>query len=125
MKTSFLYVGIRVKDLKESIDFYVNVLGMHLDGSYKIKETKGEIAILKSDSIDVGLELNYYPPESPYYTPYMVGDGLDHLAFKAKNLDDALVEAKRLGYPCVQEVKSGKSRWAYIEDPNGIWIELN
>ena len=118
-------MGIRVKDLKESIDFYVNVLGMHLDGHYKIEETKGEIAILKSKGIDIGLELNYYSPESPYFTQYMLGEALDHLAFKVKNLDEALAEAQRLGYPCVQEIKSGNSRWAYIEDPNGIWIELN
>lgn len=125
MNTTFFYVGIRVKDLHESIDFYVNVLGMNLEGPYKITETKGEIATLKSNSVDVGLELNYYPPESPYYTPYTVGEGIDHLAFKVENLNDALSEAERLGYPCIQEVKSGNNRWAYIEDPNGIWIELN
>lgn len=124
MKTTFFYVGIRVRDLQESIDFYINVLGMHLEGPYKIEETKGEIAILKSNGVDVGLELNYYPPESPYHTPYTVGEGLDHLAFKVESLDDALSEAKRLGYPCILEVKTGSSRWAYIEDPNGIWIEL-
>ena len=40
MKTKFYYVGIRVKDLQQSIDFYVNVLGMTLKARYKIEETK-------------------------------------------------------------------------------------
>lgn len=124
MKTSFFYVGIRVKDLQESINFYVNVLGMDLEGPFKVEETKGEIAILKSKGVDVGLELNYYELDSPYYAPYAVGEGLDHIAFKVENLDDALNEAKRLGYPCILEVKTRQGRWAYIEDPNGIWIEL-
>jgi catechol 2,3-dioxygenase-like lactoylglutathione lyase family enzyme len=125
MKTTFFYVGIRVKDLQQSIDFYTQVLGMSLEAQHSIGETRGQIAILKSPDIDFGLELNYYEPSSPYNVPYQVGEGLDHLAFKVENLDDMLTEAKKLGYPCIHEVRTTNSRWAYIEDPNGIWIELN
>jgi catechol 2,3-dioxygenase-like lactoylglutathione lyase family enzyme len=125
MKTKFIYVGIRVKDLQQSIDFYVNILGMNLKARYMIEETKGEIAILNSDDKGFELELNYYERNSPYNTPYVLGEGLDHLAFKVDNLDNALIEAKRLGYPCIQDIKTANNRWAYIEDPNGIWIELN
>jgi 4-hydroxyphenylpyruvate dioxygenase-like putative hemolysin len=39
------------------------------------------------------LELNYYPKESPYYTEYVVGEGLDHLAFNVDDLTEALEEA--------------------------------
>jgi methylmalonyl-CoA/ethylmalonyl-CoA epimerase len=124
MKTKFFYVGIRVKDLQQSIDFYVNVLGMNLKARHRINETKGEIAALESGDDVFALELNYYEEDSPYYTPYIVGEELDHLAFKVDNLDEALREAKSLGYPCIQEIKTTKYRWAYIEDPNGIWIEL-
>ncbi len=49
---------------------------------------------------------------------------MDHLAFKVEDLDKALEEAKRFGHQVVQEVKTEKSQWVYIEDPNGIWIEL-
>ena len=124
MKAKFCYTGIRVKDLQESIDFYVNVLGMTLTRRHKIEQTKGEIAILTSGDDDFELELNYYEPGSPHDTPYVVGEGLDHLAFEVENLSDALLEAMRLGHPCIYEVHTAKSRWVYIEDPNGIWIEL-
>ena len=129
MKTQFFYVGIRVKDLSQSIDFYVHVLGMTLKARHKIRETKGEIAILESGDDGFQLELNYYEQESPYNAPYVVGEGLDHLAFKVDDLDEALSEAERLGHPSFLEITttgpSAESRWAYIEDPNGIWIELN
>ena len=129
MKTKFCYVGIRVINLQQSIDFYVNVLGMRLKAHHRIGETKGESAILESEENGFGLELNYYEKDSPYNTPYVVGEGLDHLAFKVENLENALKEAESLGHPCILEMKSiGPStdyRWAYIEDPNGIWIELN
>ena len=36
----------------------------------------------------------------------------------------ALKEAAKAGYPTVLDMKGETSRWAYIEDPNGIYIEL-
>ena len=129
MKTTFFYVGIRVKDLQQSIDFYVNVLGMTLKARHRIRETQGEIAILESGDDGFNLELNYYAQASPYNVPYVVGEGLDHLAFKVENLAEAMKEAERLGFPCILDITttgpSSEIRWAYIEDPNGIWIELN
>lgn len=124
MKAKFCYTGIRVRDLQQSIDFYVNVLGMTLKRRVKIEQTKGEIADLTSGDDEFKLELNYYEPGSPHYTPYVVGEGLDHLAFVVENKTDALQEAARLGYPCICEIHAGESWWAYIEDPNGIWIEF-
>jgi lactoylglutathione lyase len=129
MKTTFFYVGIRVKDLQQSIDFYVNVLGMTLKARHRIRETQGESAFLESGDDGCNLELNYYEQASPYNVPYVVGEGLDHLAFKVENLDEAMKEAECLGHPCIHEVTtkgpSSEYRWVYIEDPNGIWIELN
>jgi predicted enzyme related to lactoylglutathione lyase len=49
---------------------------------------------------------------------------MDHLAFQVDDLDKALAEAGRAGYPLALEMKTGRSRWAYIKDPNGIFIEL-
>ena len=53
-----------------------------------------------------------------------MGEGLDHLAFGVDDLDGLLAMAKKMGYPQVAEMKTEKSRWVYIKDPNGIWIEL-
>lgn len=124
VKTTFTYVGIRVKDLQQSIDFYTNLLGMTLVARHTIPETKGEIAELQSGDTAFILELNYYAEASPYSTEYVVGEGLDHLAFKVDDIDTALREAERLGHPITHEIKTDRNRWAYIEDPNGIWIEL-
>ena len=70
------------------------------------------------------MELNYYEEDSPYKTKYAAGEGLDHLAFKVDNLGRALEEAQVAGHPAVLELKADGGRWAYVEDPNGIWIEL-
>jgi len=124
MKSKFTYVGIRVNDLQKSIDFYTKLLGMKVAGRGKVKQTKGETVALVSNEGGFVLELNYYEKGSPHYTKYTVGEGLDHLAFGVDHLDKALREARSAGYPTVLEMKADGSRWAYIEDPNGIWIEL-
>jgi lactoylglutathione lyase len=124
MKPKFTYVGIRVTDLQKSIEFYIKLLGMKVTGRGKNKQTKGEFAALQSEKDGFILELNYYEKDSPYNTKYTVGEGLDHLAFKVDDLDKALEEARSAGHRTILEMKADSTRWAYIEDPDGIWIEL-
>jgi catechol 2,3-dioxygenase-like lactoylglutathione lyase family enzyme len=97
---------------------------MKIVGRSKIDQTKGETVGLQSEDGGFILELNHYEEDSPYNTKYLVGEGLDHLAFKVENLDRALAEAREAGHRTVLEMKADGGRWAYIEDPDGIWIEL-
>jgi lactoylglutathione lyase len=124
MKAKFTYVGIRVKDLQISVDFYTKLFGMKIKARGKIEQTKGETVILESEDGGFSLELNYYERESPYYVEYVIGEALDHLAFAVEDLTKALEEARAGGYRVISEIKADGSRWAYVEDPNGIWIEL-
>lgn len=97
---------------------------MRVVGRGRFEQTKGEIVHLESEERNFILELNYYQKDSPYNTEYSVGEALDHLAFKVENLHKALEEARLSGHSTILEVKADGSQWAYIEDPNGIWIEL-
>ncbi|HEV2317564.1 MAG TPA: VOC family protein [Thermoplasmata archaeon] len=124
MRAKLHYTGIRVKDLEASIRFYTKVLGMTQRGESTIGEARGKVVDLVSEGADHPLELNFYEEGSPFGTPYAPGEALDHLAFKVENLDQAIAEAAREGFPVVQEMKTASSRWVYIQDPNGIWIEL-
>jgi len=124
MKTKFYYVGIRVMDVQKSIDFYTKLLGMKVINRGKIEQTKGETVALQNEEGGFVLELNYYEKDSPFNTAYTVGEGLDHLAFKVDDLDKALEETREAGYRVILEMQSKEGKWAYIEDPNGIWIEL-
>lgn len=124
MKAKFRYTGIRVKDLAESVKFYTLVLGMKEAGRSTIEASSGEVVTLVSEDGGPELELNFYGSGSNYAPDYVTGEAIDHLAFSVDDLDGALDEAKKLGHPVVLDMKGKTSRWAYIQDPNGIYIEL-
>jgi len=124
MKTKLIYTGIRVKDLEASVKFYTTLLGMKVRDRNTIAATKGTVVELVNEEGGYPIELNYYEKGSSFDTKYEVGEGLDHLAFAVKDLDAALAEAETAGHPVVLKMKEPGSRYAYIQDPNGIWIEL-
>jgi catechol 2,3-dioxygenase-like lactoylglutathione lyase family enzyme len=125
MKARLKYTGIRVKDIEASINFYTKVLGMTARGRETIAETKGIVIDLVSGDGSHPLELNYYAEGSPFDLEYNRGEELDHLGFKVDDLDQAVAEAQKAGFPVIQEVKTATNRWVYLRDPNGIWIELS
>lgn len=124
MKTKFTYTGIRVKELEKSIEFYTKVLGMKETGRSRIEQTDGEAVSLITHEGGPILELNYYPSGNRFGGEYVAGEAMDHLAFQVDDLDRALSEAARAGYVTALEMKTENSRWAYIKDPNDIFIEL-
>ncbi len=119
----FRYTGIRVRDMDRSIDFYTNVLGMRVTWRMKIRETGGEIAVLKSPRGKQRLELNWYPPRGRYRR-YRQGDELDHIAFAVPNVDAFLREHRPEFKVAMKPFNEGSDRLAYVTDPDGVWIEL-
>jgi lactoylglutathione lyase len=116
----FIYTGIHVTDLEESITFYTKALGMKLLFTTRIKETGGRVAWLASKGSKQILELNWYPRKYKYGGK----SGLDHLAFEVK---DAVAEYRKLSKksrPAIVPFEEGKWMLAYVKDPNGNWIEI-
>lgn len=125
----FIYTGIRVKNMEESLKFYTDVLGMIItEPLQKTIPTNGSVVTLKSPNSEQVLELNHYEEESPFNSAYINGEDLDHIAFDVQDLEGAVKELKRQGVEVVVEPYAiGRSigwKEAYIKDPNGIWIEL-
>ena len=119
----FRYTGIRVRDLDRSIAFYTTVLGMRVTWRMKIRETGGEIAVLKSPRGTQRLELNWYASRGRYRR-YRQGDELDHLAFAVPDVD-AFLRDRRGDFRVVMKAfDEGTDRLAYVADPDGVWIEL-
>ncbi len=125
MPFRFLYTGIRVRDMDESIRFYTGVLGMTLVERLATAPTNGEVATLRSPGSEQELELNFYSEGSRFWAPYANGEDLDHLAFEVEDVVATVEDIRKKGVEIVVEPYSiGDWSEAYVRDPNGIWIEL-
>jgi lactoylglutathione lyase len=129
MTLRFRYTGIRVRDMDESIRFYTQVLGMELaEPEQSTPPTHGRVVELRSPGSSQRLELNWYEPGSRFGAPYAKGQELDHLAFECEDVDRAVGELEAKGVKVLVRSREigGSIGWkeAFVEDPNGIWIEL-
>lgn len=123
MEFRFYYAGIRVRDLKLSLEFYTKGLGMKIVKRGTMPHG-GKWVQLRGKGSDQSLELNWYPEGSRFYTEYTKGEELDHLAFKVKEVKRAyrylLTKGAKPGVP--PEESEGTE--VYVIDPDGVWIEL-
>jgi lactoylglutathione lyase len=127
MRYTFAYVGIQVRDLDRSIRFYCGPLGMGLRNRERVPETGGEWAELVSPGSRLILELNWYPEGSEHFPDeYRLGSELDHLAFDCEDADVGYRELVAAGAkPALAPFTEGGTRLAFVQDPDGIWIELS
>jgi lactoylglutathione lyase len=120
----FKYTGIRVRDLKRSIEFYTKTMGMK--EAHRGKMHAGGIFVeLRGKGSDQVLEINYYPPGKKFYEEYVEGSELDHLAFSCKDVRRCYEKVLAGGATSAVEPwdESGYTL-AFVRDPDGVWIEL-
>lgn len=128
------YVGLRVRDLAKSVKFYTELFGLVPVQPEELAQIdpKSAGAILLRDPVSgLRIELNYYPPGSPYAVGYAPGEELDHIAFRVDDLGATLAKLDQLGYQAERmahydgPMSAGPNlRMAYVRDPDGIQLEL-
>ncbi|GAC1652571.1 MAG: lactoylglutathione lyase [Vulcanimicrobiaceae bacterium] len=120
----YLHTSIFVNDMNESIDFYTKKLGLKLlDGPYHYPGN-ADMAFVGSDW-NAYIELVYDLEEHP---PYTLGNRYEHLALEVEgDLEGAIETLRAQGVKIVKDVKKspgGGRSIAFVEDPNGIPVEL-
>jgi len=120
----FLHTSIFVNDMDESIDFYTKKLGLKLlDGPFHYPGN-ADMAFVGSDW-SAYIELVYDLEEHP---PYTIGNRYEHLAIEADgDLEPYIAQLRERGVKILKDVyksPSGTRAIAFIEDPNGIPVEV-
>jgi lactoylglutathione lyase len=120
----FLHTSIFVNDMDESIDFYTKKLGLKLlDGPFHYPGN-ADMAFVGSDWGSY-IELVYDLEEHP---PYAIGNRYEHLAIEADgNLEPYIAQLRERGVKILKDVyksPSGTRAIAFVEDPNGIPVEV-
>lgn len=123
MKFQFYYTGIRVRDLKKSLDFYTKAIGLKVVHKGTMPHG-GKFIQLRGKGSKQTLELNWYPEGSRFYSEFVAGDELDHIAFVVKDTKKAFKDLVKAGAEPAVSPKDSKGTEVYVKDPDGIWIEL-
>ena len=120
-----LHTMLRVGNLKESLDFYCNVLGMKLLRQKDYPGGKFTLAFVgygdESDHTVLELTHNWGVED------YELGDAFGHVALGVENIYQTCDEIKAKGGKVTREpgpMKHGSTEIAFVEDPNGYKIEL-
>ncbi len=120
-----LHTMLRVGDLKRSVSFYTEVLGMKLLRTTERPEQKYSLAFVGYDdeARSTVLELTYnYGVER-----YDLGTAFGHIAIGVPDVSAACERVRSSGGKVTREagpVKGGGSVIAFVEDPDGYKIEL-
>ena len=112
------HVNIATERLEETRAFYVDALGL-VEG-YRPEFSFPGYWLYAGDRPVVHLQ--------PSNGPVGPSDAsaLNHFAFDVEDLDGMLARLERLGIPYeVRDIPSGAGRQAFLEDPNGVRLELN
>ena len=120
-----LHTMLRVGDLERSVNFYTNVLGMHLLRRNDRPEQKYTLAFVGygDEERDAVLELTY----NWGVDRYELGNAYGHIAVEVDDARRACEEVRKRGGKVTREagpMKHGSTVIAFVEDPNGYKIEL-
>jgi lactoylglutathione lyase len=121
----FWYTGIRVKNLEESMRFYREALGFRVLFRGKMTAHEGTYVQMRTPTGKQILELNYYPKTSKFHEEYTNGSELDHIGLYISDVRGQYERLVSLGCkPKVKPFIQGSWILAFVQDPNGIWLEL-
>ena len=124
------HIGIAVKNIEDSKKLYVDILGLLHAGSETVAEQKVTTAFFPVGDTEVEL-LESTAPDGPIGN-YIEkrGEGVQHLAFRVDNLEEALAELKAKGVRLIDEkprIGAGGAKIAFLHPKStfGVLVELS
>ena len=114
----FCWVTITVKELKESLSFYTDIVGLTVDRQ-STPRPGTEIAFLGSGPTKVELISNAHA-DTPHY-----GKGIS-IGFEVDSVDDLLETLRGKGINDIDGPyqPTPAIKFFYIEDPNGVRVQF-
>ena len=98
------HLGIAVRNLEESIEYYENALGLHCHGREEVVSQKVKTAFFEAG--DVHIELLEPTSDESAIAKFLDknGEGIHHIAFAVDNIEGQLKNASDAGVRLIHEV---------------------
>ncbi len=123
------HLGIAVDSIDQGKAFWTEVLGLPFEGSETVEAQKVTTAFFPVGESEVEL-LESTAPDGPV-AKYIEkrGQGIQHIAFRVENVEEALAELKAKGVRLIDEVPrmgAGGAKIAFLHPKatNGVLVEL-
>ncbi|MBW1899079.1 MAG: methylmalonyl-CoA epimerase [Deltaproteobacteria bacterium] len=123
------HLGIAVNKIEDGKKFWTDALGLEFEGSETVAEQKVTTAFFPVGESEVEL-LESTAPDGPI-AKYIEkrGEGLQHIAFRVENIEEALEELKEKGIRLIDEKPrkgAGGAKIAFLhpKSTSGILVEL-
>ena len=123
------HIGVAVNSISEGKNFWTQVLGLEFEGTETVGAQKVTTAFLPVGESEVEL-LESTDPDGPIAKFISKkGEGLQHIAFRVDNIENALKELKEKGIRLIDETPrkgAGGALIAFLHPKatNGVLVEL-
>jgi lactoylglutathione lyase len=121
--TSLGHVAVRVKDMARSLDFYTRRLGF--PEMLRLNYADGSLFLVYLRITDTQY-LELFPNGVGDKVPEREALAINHICVTTDDIERTLRELAEAGIPLTRELKLGPdgNRQAWIEDPDGVRIEI-
>ena len=123
------HIGIAVKSIDEAKNLYSGLFGLKHEGSETVAEQKVTTAFFPVGGTKVEL-LESTSPDGPI-AKYIEkkGEGIQHIAFRVENIEEALAELKAKGIQLIDEkprrgARGAKIAFLHPKSTFGVLVEL-
>jgi methylmalonyl-CoA/ethylmalonyl-CoA epimerase len=123
------HIGIAVKGLDQASAFYKDILGLEVKALETVTEQKVNVAFIPITDSEVEL-LESTEADGPVAKFIEArGEGVQHIAFRVENLEEALAELKAKGIRLIDQSPrkgAGGAKIAFIhpKETNGVLVEI-
>ncbi len=123
------HIGIAVKSIEQAGKFYTDIMGLKIEDIETVEEQKVNVAFLPITDSEVEL-LESTEPDGPVAKFIdSKGEGVQHIAYRVENIEEALAELKEKGVRLIDQKPrkgAGGAMIAFIhpKETNGVLVEL-
>src|SRR5210317_2369157 len=124
------HLGIAVNSIEDGKSFWTDALGLSFEGTETVEEQKVTTAFFPVGESEVEL-LESTAPDGPI-AKYLEkrGEGIQHIAFRVENIEEALAELKEKGIRLIDEkprLGAGGAKIAFLhpKSTHGVLIEIS
>ncbi len=123
------HLGIAVNSIAEGKKFWSDILGLGFEGTETVTEQKVTTAFFPVGDSEVELLESTSPNGAVAKYIAKRGEGIQHVAFRVKNIEAALNELRKKGVQLIDETPrhgAGGARIAFLhpKSTGGVLVEL-